>query len=102
MEKTQRRGVHRKLPPIYKHNFVTFLSDDVCLISPAKPLPLHPLDVTCKDNSQKFKRKKNTLAVNLCKEIVAKNGKKTSLKEKTRYTACECYLQSVHLFKKNK
>lgn len=59
-KKTQRRGVHRKLPPIYKHNFVTFLSDDVCLISPAKPLPLHPLDVTCKDNSQKFKKKKNT------------------------------------------
>lgn len=60
--------------PFISTILLLFLSDDVCLISPAEPLPLHPLDVTCKDNSQKFKKNKNILAVNLCKEIVAKKG----------------------------
>lgn len=100
----QRRGVHQELSPIYKHNFVTFFCQMtfVWFLQPNLFLFIHST-LRVKIIPRSLKRTKNILAVNLCKEIVAIKGKKkTSLKEKTRYTACECYLQSVHLFKKQK
>lgn len=58
------------------------------LPNPSKHVFIHPVAIMCKIIPQSEK----TLAVNLCKKIVEKNVK-SSLKEKTRYTACECYLQ---------
>lgn len=72
----QRRGVRRELPPIYKHNFVTFCQMMfVWFLQPNLFLFIHST-WRVKIIPRSLKRTKNILAVNLCKEIVAKKGKK--------------------------